>query len=204
MSQHSIRFFDNQFATQVANADFALNPFEQRVLPHLRGDVLDLGSGLGNLALAAARRGCRVTALDASPNAIARIRAEAADTGLAITAEVADLRHYRIERPYDSIVCIGLLMFFQETQALALLDAIHAGLPPGGIAALNVLTVGTTYLGMFEPGHFHLFEPGALAERFGDWDVLEATHETFPAPGDTLKAFDTLVVTRPAAMSGRE
>ena len=66
----SVSFFDQQFQRQVRESDLALNPFEQQALPHLQGVVLDYGCGLGNLALAAARRGCNVVALDGSYNAI--------------------------------------------------------------------------------------------------------------------------------------
>jgi len=69
----TISFFDTQFERQVREGDFALNPFERLALPYLYGKILDLGCGLGNLSIKAARRGCAVLALDASPNAIARI-----------------------------------------------------------------------------------------------------------------------------------
>ena len=52
----SIRFFDSQFHRQIEAGDYALNPFERAALPFLRDEVLDLGCGLGNLALAAARQ----------------------------------------------------------------------------------------------------------------------------------------------------
>ena len=51
----SVEFFDTQFQKQVAASDYALNPFERAILPYLRGEVLDLGCGLGNLSLAAAQ-----------------------------------------------------------------------------------------------------------------------------------------------------
>ena len=57
--------------------EFDLNSFERLALDYLQGEVLDLGCGLGNLALEAARRGCTVTAIDGSPTAIERIRAVA-------------------------------------------------------------------------------------------------------------------------------
>ena len=73
-ANHSIAFFDNQFQKQVSEQSFALNAFEHAALPYLLGSVLDLGCGLGNLAVEAARRGASVVAVDASPTAIAHIQ----------------------------------------------------------------------------------------------------------------------------------
>jgi len=71
MKSLSVRFFDKQFRRRVTEQDFSLNPFEKAILPFLSGEVLDLGCGLGNLAVVAATSGCRVTALDASPRPFA-------------------------------------------------------------------------------------------------------------------------------------
>ncbi len=198
MPTHSVRFFESQFQRQVSSGEFELNSFERLALPYLSGDVLDLGCGLGNLAVAAARAGCRVTALDGSPTGVARLREAASCLGLAIAAHEADLASYRIETSYDSIVAIGLLMFFPRRQAEALLADIVVRVRPGGIVALNVLTEGTTFLGMFEPGHYHLFPRGALRAAVPGWEVLVESHDVFPAPNDSLKAFDTLIARRPA------
>ena len=59
MANRSIDFFDDQFRRQIGARDFSLNPFEHAALPFLKGRVLDLGCGLGNLAIAAARNGAR-------------------------------------------------------------------------------------------------------------------------------------------------
>lgn len=194
---HSVRFFETQFQRQVAATEFALNPFERLALPFLKGDVLDLGCGLGNLALEAARTGCRVTALDGSSTGIARIREAALNEGLALEARQADLGQYAIDRDYDAIVAIGLLMFFPQDRAEALLVHIQAHVKPGGVAVLNTLTQGTTFLGMFESDHYHLFPVGALKAALAGWEVLAETHDRFPAPGGTLKVFDTIVARRP-------
>lgn len=66
IDNQSVVFFDEQFQLQLREADLKLNPFEELTLPYLAGEVLDYGCGLGNLTLAAARRGCRVDALAAS------------------------------------------------------------------------------------------------------------------------------------------
>ncbi len=193
----SVRFFETQFQRQVAAAEFALNPFERLALPFLNGEVLDLGCGLGNLALEAARAGCRVAALDGSPTGIARIREAALNEGLAVVAREADLAGYRLDRDYDAIVCIGLLMFLPRERAEMMLTDILAHVRPGGVVVLNTLTEGTTFLGMFEPGHYHLFPVGALKAALAGWAILAESHDRFPAPGDTVKVFDTLIARRP-------
>ncbi|MBK5106261.1 MAG: class I SAM-dependent methyltransferase, partial [Burkholderiales bacterium] len=99
----SVEFFERQFQRQLRDADFALNPFEQLALPHVAGSVLDLGCGLGNFSLEAARRGCSVTAVDASPTAIERLRTTARKEQLPLTALQADLGGFRIELDYDTI-----------------------------------------------------------------------------------------------------
>lgn len=111
----SIRFFDTQFQKQVADRDFALNPFEKAALPFVHGRVLDL------------------------------------------------------------------------------LDEIQAHVAPNGRAIINVLTAGTTYMGMFDPGRYYLFGRNELEERFRGWDVLLSAHDSFDAPDNTKKEFATIV-----------
>lgn len=189
----SVRFFDAQFRRQVDAGDLALNPFESAALPYLRGDVLDYGCGLGNLAIEAARRGCAVRALDASPAAIEHVQRTSAREGLPLQAELADLRDHAIEGAFDVAVCIGLLMFLDCGSARRQLERLQGCVRPGGTAVVNVLIEGTTYLDMFcDAGHC-LFRRGELAQRFAGWDIVSDRVDTFPAPGDTHKVFSTLI-----------
>lgn len=192
----SIEFFDRQFRRQIEAGDYALNPFEAAALPFLQGEVLDLGCGLGNLSLAAARQGARVTALDASAAAAANLSRRAREAGLEIAVAAMDLRDWRPDRRWDAAVCIGLLMFFPPPAARAGLAAVRDAVRPGGIAAVNVLVEGTTYLGMFEASGHCLFEKGELARAFAGWEPLYAAAHAFPAPGDTEKRFETLIARR--------
>lgn len=98
----SIDFFDRQFRQAPSGASLQLNPFEERALPHVRGEALDFGSGMGNLAFAAATRGCRVTALDGSAAAVAHMQQRAALEGLPVVAMQADLSDYPINHRYDT------------------------------------------------------------------------------------------------------
>lgn len=196
-ANRSIAFFDAQFRQQVQRHEWSLNPFEEVVLPHLHGDVLDFGCGMGNLACAAAARGCTVTALDGSEAAIAHLRQRTAAEGLAVDAGLADLRDYPVQGDYDAVVSIGLLMFFDCPTAFRLLALLGAHVRPGGLMAINVLVEGTTYLEMFEVQRHCLFHRDELASRFAGWAPVLAQEAEFGAPGGTVKAFVTWVARKP-------
>jgi tellurite methyltransferase len=188
-----VDFFDRQFQRQVRDADFALNPFEQLALPYVTGSLLDLGCGLGNFSLEAARRGCGVTAVDASPTAIERLRTAARKEQLPLEALQAHLGNFRVEQDYDTIAAIGLLMFFRRDHALALLRQIQQRVRPGGRAIVNALIEGTSYLGMFKPDEYYLFGANELQQAFTGWSLLVERRDSFPAPGGTRKEFATVI-----------
>ncbi len=130
-TNRSVDFFDAQFRRQVESGEYALNPFEQAALPFVSGRVLDLGCGLGNLSLEAARRGCEVTALDASQTAVERIVAAAARERLRVSASRAELGCYAAAGTYDTVIAIGLVMFFPCAEAERLLTQIRRGYVQG-------------------------------------------------------------------------
>lgn len=196
-ADHSIAFFDRQFRQQVEAQDFQLNPFELATLPHLHGHVLDFGCGLGNLALAAAGRGCSVLALDASPAAISHLRQRAATDALPVEAIVADLRDYRIEEKFDCVVSIGLLAFFDCAAASRQLSMLQEQVRPGGIAAINTLIAGTTWLDIFGSGSRCLMPRDELPGRFAGWEIIQSEFRDFEAPGKTVKSFVTLIARKP-------
>ena len=193
----SVQFFDTQFQRQVDCADFALNPFEQAVLPYISGRMLDYGCGLGNLAVAAARKGCSVKALDASPAAIAHLQRVALEQGLPIEAAAADLRAYGLTEDFDTVVCIGLLMFFDCDTALRQLHGLQQHVRPGGVVAINVLVEGTTFLDMFDAAAYCLFARDELASRFAGWQLLHSQQQDFAAPKGQIKSFATVIARRP-------
>ena len=195
----SIEFFDTQFRGQPPDAALKLNPFEESALPYLRGEVLDFGCGMGNLAFAAATQGCSVTALDGSPVAVDHIRARAEAEAAPVSTALVDLRTYQISSEYDSVVAIGILMFFDCPTAFKVLAELQEHVRPGGHAVVNVLVKGTTYLDMFEQESHCLFEPSDLETRFAGWSVKLSEFSEFVAPGGTRKCFSTVVARKPIA-----
>lgn len=193
----AVEFFGAQFERQIAAHDYKLNPFEERALPYLRGEVLDLGCGLGNLSLAAAAAGARVTAYDACENAVEDLAERALASGLDVWVQAVDLKGWRPRETYDAVSCIGLLMFFPREEALAGLEAVRDAVRPGGVAVVNAMIEGNTFLAMFDPDAYYLFKPEEIAAPFAGWEVLHDSVEDFPAAGDTVKRFRTLVARSP-------
>ena len=89
---------------------------QERVLAEFLGDVsnrrvLDMATGTGRAALALARRGAIVTAVDASREMLGVARARAADAGLSIEFAEGDAHALPYsDRVFDSVVCLRMLM----------------------------------------------------------------------------------------------
>ncbi|MFO0745279.1 MAG: class I SAM-dependent methyltransferase [Myxococcota bacterium] len=108
------------------------------------GEVLELGAGSGRLAIALARGGLRVTALDRSPAMLARGRANAAGVERAcdIRWVEADMTGFTLDRRFEVVVMAlnTLLHLHHRAQHAALFAAIHQHLRPGGRLALSVVS----------------------------------------------------------------
>lgn len=194
--QSAVDFFDKQFRAQIRRGDLVLNPFERIALQHARGRVLDCGCGVGNLTRACAERGCDVTAIDASPTAIAFVRDISRKQRLPVTAILGDASTVTVDGPFDTVASIGLLMFQRRDRAFALLARLQALVAKGGVCIVNVLVQGTTYLEMFGTGQRCLFEPEEVRRAFDGWRVLVDEAAGFDAPGGTRKEFLTVVAER--------
>ncbi len=90
--------------------------------------ILDVGTGTGRAALALARRGGRVTGVDASAEMLAVAAARAASEGLAVTFQQGDAHALAFsDRAFDAVVCLRVLMHAPDwRRALAELCRVAA------------------------------------------------------------------------------
>ena len=115
-------------------------------------EVLDVATGSGNTALAAARRFCEVTGVDFVPALLERGRERAAAERLPVTFLEGDAEALPFpDAAFDAVLSTFGVMFApdQERAAAELLRVCRPGgkiglanWPPDGLAAQNVRTVG--------------------------------------------------------------
>jgi SAM-dependent methyltransferase len=100
--------------------------------------VLDVGCGMGRHAMALVRRGCLVTAVDASDYMIAHCRQQAAVEPRLIVAQ-GDYHDLPYEAEFDAVVCLGNTIGYgtREDDAVAIRRML-AALVPGGSLLLEL------------------------------------------------------------------
>ncbi len=113
-----------------------------RLAPANGDRILEIGCGWGGFAEYAIReRGVRVTGLTISREQHDHARRRLFEAGLADRAEIL-LRDYRDERgSYDGIVSIEMIEAVGEKYWPAYFSALHDRLRPGGVAALQAISI---------------------------------------------------------------
>jgi ubiquinone/menaquinone biosynthesis C-methylase UbiE len=150
-------------------------PFTERLLREAGvGDghrVLDLGSGMGDVAMLVARligSSGEVVGLECDPNSIAKAKSRVAEAGLHnVTFIQTDVKDVASGELFDAAVGRFILMFLPNP--LTVLRSVSALVRPGGVLAFQ------------EPSWVPLL---ALGSRLDLWSkLLVAIHETFLRSG---------------------
>jgi cyclopropane-fatty-acyl-phospholipid synthase len=125
--------------------DAQLNKFRlmyQRLDLKPEHTLLEIGSGWGGFAIYAAQNsGCRVHSITLSQEQLAEARLRAAKAGLAdrVTFELRDYRD--VTEKYDRVVSIEMYEAVGEEYWPGYFAAISGALKPGGIAAIQGITI---------------------------------------------------------------
>ena len=103
--------------------------------------VLEIGCGWGGLALAAARRGLRVTGITLSREQLAHAREQVRAAGLQDRVELR-LQDYReVDETFDHVVSVEMFEAVGEAYWPEFFARVHQLLRPGGRAAMQVITI---------------------------------------------------------------
>ncbi len=154
------------------------------------GRALDVACGAGRHALLLAERGWQVTAVDASSVALELLQTRAAERGVTIETQLADLeRGEFVIKPnaYDLIV---VTCYLQR----ALFPALRSGVKPGGaIVAVIAMVDDDPQVKPMNPAF--LLAPGELREQFRGWELLHDSESKSAGK----RAMAELIARRPVA-----
>ena len=116
--------------------------------------VLEIGCGWGGFAMYAAREfSCRVTAITLSLEQYAYARNQVSREGLAELIDVRIQDYRDVRENFDRIVSIEMFEAVGEENWPVYFEALRERLKPGGIAALQIITI--------EDGHFARYRSSA-------------------------------------------
>ena len=139
--------------------------------------VLDVATGTGNAALAAARCGCVDTGLDYVPALLQRGRARADAEGLRVTFTEGDAERLPYpDHSFDAVLsCVGVM--FTPDQERAAAEFVRVCRPGGKVALANWTPTGFVG-GMFRTVAKHVPPPAGLKPP-GLWGTEQRLEELF-------------------------
>ena len=168
------RIWDERYAREEYLFGKEPNDFLVEIVSQVpRGEVLCLADGEGRNGVYVASLGHNVTSVDASPVALEKARKLAAEKGVTIDTELADLNDYDMgEDKWDCIVSIFFHMVPEMRRAMH--EKVARAIRPGGYLILEAYTPAQLE---FRTGGPPVAEMLMNLERLGgDFPGLEFIH----------------------------
>jgi SAM-dependent methyltransferase len=141
--------------------------------------VLDLACGHGRHSVELARRGCRVTGVDLSERSLELAVARAAEAGVEVRFERADMRRIRFADEFDAVINMFTAFgyFAEEADDRLVLDRVAAALVPGGALLMEIVNPVSVF-GRFEARGWHTLSDGATMLEERVYDAVRGRFET--------------------------
>lgn len=170
-----VPFWDERYAQPGFLFGEAPNAFLQSQLFRLTPgrSVLAVADGEGRNGVWLAQQGMNVHAVEASPVALEKSRALAAQRGVSLEWEQVDLQtwDWPVET-YDAVAAIFIQFVGAEGRARQF-SGIRQALKPGGLLVLQGYTPRQLDYGTGGPPHAeNMYTETMLRDVFGDWEIL--------------------------------
>ncbi|HZR03381.1 MAG TPA: class I SAM-dependent methyltransferase [Burkholderiales bacterium] len=198
-------FWDQRFAAEEYIFGLEPNVFlvSQRALFHPGMRVLDVAAGEGRNAVWLAEQGCEVLGIDLSPIGLEKARRLAAERGVAVAFEEADVRTWQWQQnSFDAIVSI-FIQFAAPSERAIVFEGMQRALRPGGVLLIQGYTPQQVlYKTGGPPQVEHMYTTEMLRSAFAQLDIIHlAEHEEVLCEGSKhvgRSALIDLVARKPA------
>ena len=193
----SSAFWNERYAAEHYIFGTAPNAFlasqAARVRPGMR--ALAIADGEGRNGVWLAEQGARVHSIDFSPAALEKAGRLAAQRGVTLDIEQADVLSWTWpEAAYDLVAAI-FIQFVPSPERDRIIDGIRRTLKPGGVLILQGYTPKQIEYGTGGPPHAaNMYTSDLLRSWFGDWDILHLVeHESFISEGSHHHGMSALI-----------
>ena len=201
----SLEFWNTRYSTDEYVFGTAPNVFLAGQASYLKPGqrALAIADGEGRNGVWLAQQGLRVHAIDFSPAALAKAAKLAAERGVTLELEQADVLAWAWpEAAYDVVVAI-FIQFVPPPGREAIIEGIRRTLKPGGTLILQGYTPKQIEYGTGGPSNpANLYVEADLRRWFGDWTIAHlAEHESHISEGahhHGMSALIDMVAIKPA------
>ena len=160
-----------------------------------RGKALAVADGEGRNGVWLAEHGLDVLAIDFSPNALEKSRAFAAERGVTIKIDLADITAWRWPESAFDVVAVIFTQFVSPAERPAFFQNIKRALKPGGLLLMQGYRPEQLTYKTGGPQHAEqLYTRALLHEAFGDMHDLEMReHDSLISEGTAHVGMSALI-----------